>query len=187
MTNIKYLQDFIGTTIKDLEHICVNGVKSEFSFDFSCNDLEDFNHVDIRQSTKFKAIFDSLKEVKGPVLYWFEIISQTDSKKIIDSLNCYKTSEKPKATPALKRTINYDSKILYVGKVKGIFWGRLIQHLGFFKVNATQGLQLFYWTKDLSLDLKINILEFENNMADIMPVFECAFAKRLQPLLGKHK
>jgi len=187
LTNVEYLQDFIGTTITHLEHIRANGVKKELSFTICCKDLDDFNFVDIRQSEKFKLIFDKLKDASGPTLYWFEIISDTDSKKVIEALNNYKTSENSKATPALKTTINYDSKTLYVGKVKGAFWGRLIQHLGFFKVNGTQGLQLFYWAKDLSLDLKINILEFDNNMADIVPVVEYAFAKRLQPLAGKHK
>ena len=119
-------------------------------------------------------------------MYWFEIISDTDTKKVIEALKKYKINENSKTTPVLKSTINYDSKTLYLGKVKGTFWG-LIQHLGFFKINATQGLQLFYWAKDLSLDLKINILEFDNNIPDIMPVVEYAFAKRLQPLAGKHK
>ena len=187
MTNIEYLNEFIGTTITNLEHIRKNGVNKELSFTISCEDLDDFNNIDIRQSEKFKVIFDQLKEANGPTLYWFEIISNTDTKKVINALNKYKTTVDAKATPALKTTINYDSKILYVGKVKGTFWGRLIQHLGFFKVNGTQGLQLYYWAKDLSLDLKINIIEFDKNMKDVMPIVEYAFAQRLQPLAGKHK
>lgn len=187
MTNVEYLQDFIVRTITHLEHIRANGVKKEFSFMICCKELDDFNNVDIRESKKFKLIFDQLKEASGPTLYWFEIISETDTKKVVEALKNYKKNKNSKATPALKTIINYDSKILYVGKVKGTFWGRLIQHLGFFKVNSTQGLQLFHWAKDLSLDLKINILEFDNSMADIMPIVEYAFAKRLQPLVGKHK
>jgi hypothetical protein len=174
-------------TITHLEDVRANGVKKELSFTISCRDLDDFNRDDIRQSDKFKQIFNQLKDVNGPTLYWFEIISETDTKKVINALANYKASANSKATPALKTKINYDSKTLYVGKVKRKFWGRLIQHLGFFKVDATQGLQLFYWAKDLSLDLKINILEFDNNMADIMPVVEYTFAKRFQPLVGKHK
>jgi hypothetical protein len=186
MTNIEYLQSFIRTTITSLEQIHTEGVK-ELSFTINCSELEDFNNVDIRQSIKFKPIFDQLIDASGPMLYWFEIVSDTDTKKVIESLNNYKAINNSKSTPALKSTINYDSKILYVGKVKGSFWGRLIQHLGFYKVNATQGLQLFYWANGLSLNLKVNILEFNNNMADIMPIIEHAFAKKLQPLIGKHK
>jgi hypothetical protein len=187
MTNIEYLQDFIGSTISHLDHIRLNGVRKELSFTISCGDLDDFNFVDIRKSEKFESIFKQLQELSGPTLYWFEIISDTDTKQVVESLKNYKTSKDAKATPALKAKINYDSKVLYVGKVKGTFWGRLIQHLGFFKVNGTQGLQLFYWAKDLSLNLKINIFVFDNNMADIMPIVEYTFAKRLQPLVGKHQ
>ncbi len=187
MTNIEYLQEFIVSAISHLEHVRANGIKKEFSFTIDCSDLDDYNYIDIRNSEKFKMIFDQLKSANGPTLYWIEIISDTDTKKVIEALKHYKASDKSKATPALKSTINYNSNILYVGKVKAAFWGRLIQHLGFLKVNATQGLQLFYWAKDLSLTLKVNTIEFDNNMADIMPIVEYAFAKRFQPLIGKHK
>ncbi len=187
MTNVQYLQDFIGTTISHLRNIQENGVRKELSFEINCSFLDDFNNIDIRQSDKFKAIFDQLENTSGPTLYWFEIISNTATKDIIEALSIYKASTNAKATPALKTTINFESKVLYVGKVKGSFWGRLIQHLGFYKTNGTQGLQLYYWAKNLSLNLKVNILEFDGNMADIMPVVEYAFAKRLQPLVGKHK
>lgn len=187
LKHIDYLQDFIGTTIKNLEQVRTNGLKNELSFIIKCSDLENFNYVDIRQSVKYKPIFDQLITASGPTLYWFEVISNTETKNIFEALNKYKATEKPKATPALKKTIDHSSRILYVGKVKGAFGGRLIQHLGFFKVNATQGLQLFHWAKDLSLDLKVNVLEFDHNMADIMPIIEYAFAKKLNPLIGKHK
>jgi hypothetical protein len=185
LTNLEFLKEFISTTISDLEYVLANGVKNELTFTINCSELEDYNFVDIRKSKKFEPIFDQLKKTKGPTLYWFEIISDTDTEVIINALKSYKKNGK--ATPALGPKINFDSKILYVGKVKGTFWGRLIQHLGFFKVNATQGLQLFCWAKPLSLTLKINVLEFEDNMADIMPIIEFAFAKKLQPLVGKHK
>jgi hypothetical protein len=187
MTNKEFLKDFMGSTIANLEHARSEGGVKELSFEINCADLQDFNYIDIRQSDKFKDIFDKLKELSGPTLYWFEILSDTDTKQIVETFFNYKSSISSKTTPAVKTTIDYDSRTLYVGKVKGSFWGRLIQHLGFFKVNATQGLQLFYWAKDISLKLRINIYVFDNNMADIMPIAEYAFAKRLKPLLGKHK
>ncbi|SEM38244.1 hypothetical protein SAMN04488505_104227 [Chitinophaga rupis] len=61
MTNIEYLQDFIGTAIKSLEGVQAKGA-NEYSFDINCSDLEDFNFIDIRQAEKFKKIFDRLKE-----------------------------------------------------------------------------------------------------------------------------
>ena len=86
----------------------------------------------------------------------------------------------------MKKSIN-DSRILYVGKVKRHFWGRLIQHLGYYKVNRTQGLQLYYWAKELNLNLKVTVIEFEPEMIDLMEVLESALAKKLKPILGKHK
>lgn len=186
-TALDYLKQFLGDTIDILEGVRQNGVKRELSFVIDCSNLEDFNNNDIRDSPIFKDIFCELRKSNGPTIYWIEIVSETDRSSIIDALKLYKTGYNPKATPALKTTINYKSSILYVGKVKGTFWGRLIQHLGFFKVNATQGLQLYHWTQNLNLILKVNILEFNSDMADILPLIEYTFAKRLQPLVGKHK
>lgn len=186
MTNLEHLQEFIAATIANLENVRINGVKKEFNFSIDSSDLDDYNYSDIRKSAKFESIFEELKKITGPTLYWIEIISDTDTKKIVEALNSYKNSGNAKATPALKSKINYETRTLYVGKVKGSFWGRLIQHLGFFKVKATQGLQLFYWSRDLSLTLKFNILEFDKNMADTMPIIEYSFARRLHPLIGKH-
>lgn len=185
-TNIEYLNSFIDETISNLSQVRINGVKKELSFTINCRDLEDFNYKDIRQSEKFKSIFEQLKDACGPTLYWFEIISATTSKDIINALSEYKVSSDSKATPALRSKIDFDSRTLYVGKVKGSFWGRLITHLGFLKVNKTQGLQLYYWTKSLPLELKVHLLEFEDNMANIMPIIEYAFARQLNPLAGKH-
>lgn len=187
MANTEYLQTFLDNTISNLSSARLNGPKKELSFTINCKDLEDFNHIDIRQSEKYKSIFDQLKDANGPILYWFEIISETNPSEVIKALNEYKLLTNAKSTPALKKNIDLNSKTLYVGKVKGSFWGRLITHLGFYKVNATQGLQLYYWAKPLSLDLKVHIMEFDRNMADTMPIIEYAFARQLKPLAGKHK
>ena len=75
----------------------------------------------------------------------------------------------------------------YIGKVKKSVWGRMIQHLGFYKVQRTQGLQLFYWTKGLNLKLKVHLYEFEQDMADMISIFEIELAKLNRPIVGKHK
>lgn len=187
MTNLEYLQEFASETITNLEKIHSNGVLKELSFTIHCKDLEDYNHEDIRKCEKYKDMFRQLEEFDGPTLYWFDIVSNTESRKIVDAIKEYKERIDAKATPALKKRINYNSRILYVGKVKNAFWGRLIQHLGFYKVDQTQGLQLFYWAKELSLSLRVNVFVFEKDMENIMPIFEYAFAKRLQPIIGKHQ
>ena len=66
-------------------------------------------------------------------------------------------------------------------------FGRFIQHLGFHKAKSTQGLQLFYWAKNLSLSLKLTMLEFEPDMINLMTVLENEVANELKPIIGKHK
>ena len=148
-------------------NVSKNGVKNKKEFHINCNELEDYNTIDIRDSEKYKVLFDEIKEFVGPCLYYFEITSGNLSTEIVDKIKEYSTTENSKSIPAIKKTIS-ESKILYVGKVKRLFWGRLIQHLGYYKVNRTQGLQLFYWTKTLNLNLKLTVFEFEPEMINLM-------------------
>jgi len=160
-------------------------VKKINEFEIDCNSLDDYNHIDIRESEKFKNLFVDLKKIEGPVLYYWEVTSDHSSEEIVNRIKKYSHSENSKSIPAIK--INYPiSKVLYVGKVKKHIWGRFIQHLGFYKVPRTQGLQLFYWAKELCLTLKITVLEFEPEMINLMDVLEREIAKELKPMLGKH-
>lgn len=119
-------------------------------------------------------------------MYYFEITSDNLTSDVINRVKEYSISENSKSIPAIKSTI-VESKILYIGKVKRHFWGRFIQHLGYYKVNRTQGLQLFYWAKELNLNLKLTVFEFESEMINLMEVLENDLAKHLKPILGKHK
>ncbi|WP_192820959.1 hypothetical protein [Rufibacter sp. LB8] len=187
MNHIDRIKEICGQAAEPLIEVSRNGIKSYQTFEVDCKDLEDYNHIDIRDSEKFKETFSQLKKVTGPVLYWFEIISDIDNQAIIAELTKYINLGDYKSVPALKKTLNFDTRALYVGKVKTQFWGRLIQHLGYYKVKATQGLQLYYWAKNLPIKFKIHVYEFEKNMADLMPIVENALAKELKPLIGKHK
>ncbi len=169
-----------------LQNVSINGAKKIKEFYFNCSELEDFNHVDITKSEKYFKIFDDIKEMAGPCTYFFEIQTNHLTAEIISSIRKYSESENSKSIPAIKKTPP-ESKVLYVGKVKRHFWGRFIQHLGFYKVNRTQGLQLFYWAKELGVELKLTILEFEPEMTNLMEVIENDLAKQLKPILGKHK
>jgi len=148
--------------------------------------LEDYNHVDIRESEKHKKLYEELKEMNGPCLYYFEILSDNLTSDIIGKIKEYSDTENSKVIPAIKKAIP-ESKILYVGKVKRHFWGRLVQHLGFYKVNRTQGIQLFYCSKQLNLNIKVKVFEFEPEMIDLMEVLENGLAKKIKPILGKHR
>lgn len=169
-----------------LQNVSKNGAKNIKEFHFSCSELEDFNHIDITKSEKYSKIFDEMKEMVDPCAYYFEIQTNHLTEEIIASIRKYSESENSKSIPAIKKTIP-ESKILYVGKVKRHFFGRFIQHLGFYKVNKTQGLQLFYWAKELGIDLKLTVMEFEPEMINLMEVVENDLAKQLKPILGKHK
>lgn len=182
-----YLKKIAKELISSLTTIKNNGFKNEYSFEIDCELLKDFSNNDIRDSDDFKNIFKKLKELDGPVLYWFEILSETDRERIRKELIDYSNSKNSKATPALKKGFDKNTKCLYVGKVKKCVWGRMIQHFGFYKVNRTQGLQLFHWTKGLNLKLKVHLYEFEADIADVISIFEIEMAKMKRPLIGKHK
>jgi len=181
------IKNFSKKLIESLDYVSKNGFKNEFEFEIDCESLKDYNNVDIRNSLEFKSIFKKLKDLDGPVLYWFEILSDIDNEILRDRLKIYSNTNNSKVTPAMKKNFDNNSKCLYVGKVKKSVWGRMIQHLGFYKVQRTQGLQLFYWTKGLNLKLKVHLYEFEQDMADMISIFEIELAKLNRPIVGKHK
>ncbi|MGG7437997.1 hypothetical protein ACQ7CU_07935 [Chryseobacterium arthrosphaerae] len=180
------IKEISRSAILPFQNIVEKGVKNVKEFYLNCDELEDFNNSDIRLSKKYEAMFSDLRTLEGPCLYYFEILSENLPSQIINKIKEYAVSENSKSIPAIKRTIP-NSKILYVGKVKRHFWGRLIQHLGYYKVDRTQGLQLYYWTKKLNLNLKLVVYEFESEMINLMEVLENDLAKRIKPILGKHK
>lgn len=182
----EFIKQVSKKIINNLQSVKENGEKNYFSFEVDCGTLNDYNNVDIRNAEEFKNIFEELKSMNGPVLYWFEILSENMPEQIRDAITIYRNTENSKATPALKNKFDNNSKCLYVGKVKRGFWGRIIQHLGFYKVNGTQGLQLFYWAKSIKLKVKIHVYEFENDMSDLVSIMELELANKLNPIIGKH-
>ena len=115
--------------ISFLRNVEENGVNQYFQHDFDCAFFKDWNLTEIRDSEEHKELFKKLSTITGPVVYWFEILSNTTSERIRECLINYKLSEEAKAVPALKKKYYKESKALYVGKVKRNFWGRIIQHL----------------------------------------------------------
>lgn len=178
------LSSFLDKTIPILENLKKNDVRKTLNFDFSCEDLEDDSNYDIKES--FKELFKKIDDMKGPVLYWYEITSDHSDDAILNALHKYGQEEGHRAIPAFHKKHDNPTRILYVGKCKNNFKHRVIQHLGYFKTKATQGLQLRCWANKLGLKLKLNALEFNNDMADIMLIVESYFAKRMNPLVGKH-
>lgn len=183
---IKQINAITNELINALDDVKDNGAKQYFHHDFDCHFFKDWNLTDIRDSEEHKDLFQNLGAITGPVVYWFEILSDTNTTEIRDCLIEYKHSEEAKAVPALKKKYYKESKALYVGKVKRNFWGRVIQHLGYYKVKRTQGLQLYYWAKELGLKIRLHAYEFEAEMEDLVSIFELKIARQLKPITGKH-
>ena len=180
------LSDFLSDTITSLENLRKNDVCKEFSCIFNCAELEDYINHNITESIQFCELFKELMEIKGPVLYWYEVISNHSNDEIINSLQMYERKQTLRSIPDIYKEYNKNSRILYVGKCKEKFWGRVIQHLGYFNTPTTQGLLLYHWAKELHLEVKLHAFVFTKDIADIIPIVESYFAKRLHPLVGKH-
>lgn len=179
-----------------LSNYLVSGPKSIQEFKIDCSKLDGrFFREDIRYSIEFKEIFEKLEGIQdNPCLYIFEIESETSANVIIENLKNF-GNQTEKVIPKLKSKIPENSRTLYVGKVNSIVWGRLITHLGFHthknngnpKASINHGLQLHFWAKELSLQIKYTVIEFEHNMKDILPVLEKQLANKINPIIGKHK
>ena len=161
--NIKIICRFAAAAFSTL---AAKGAKNNYTFDFDTRDLKNYLDVDIRNSEiyksseKFNPLLKVLNQITGPCIYWVEFNSDISNNDLLNRLLVYKGSKGCRAVPALKNTFEKDTTTLYVWKVKDKFWGRLIQHLGYHKTPATQGLQLYHWCKDISIRFKVHVYEF---------------------------
>lgn len=150
---------------------------------------EKFLGNDIRKSEEFVELFNHLKSIKKPVLYWFEIDTCSIEADSIRALYFeYLKTNSGRTVSSYKKKLNKTSKTLYVGKVKTGFWGRLVTHLGYHKNRKTAGLQLYHWyTIHNGLPgLKLNYIVFEKEMEDLISIFEAELARNLEPILGRY-
>ena len=182
------LKAFTEQAIKSLEYVKTGGAKEYPPFEINCSELEDYNSlgINVLEHPRTKPFYDSLKKIEGPVVYWFKIVSGTDRGKIVSALSKYEGINGHRVIPKIRKSFSVKSDCLYVGKVKRNFYGRVMQHLGYYSTPATQGLQLYYWAKDLHLEIRLHAIEFERDMEDMMPAIEQYFANTLKPLVGKH-
>lgn len=189
------LQDECQLLNNALSKYLLWGSKSIQEFQIDCSKLSDnFLREDIRGSVEFKYLFDKLAKIEhSPCLYVFEIESETSTDLVINKIKEF-GNRTEKVIPKIKPQIPTNSKTLYVGKVNNLVWGRLITHLGFHthknngnpKASINHGLQLYFWAKEISLNVKFTVIEFEPNMKDILPILENKLANKLRPIIGKH-
>lgn len=161
--------------------IKIESFELDCSWFCSCSDDGQILHDEI------SSIINNLRKVSGPVVYWIELSNEIKGGQLLSAFKEYSISPSKRAIPARKKYPDIDSNVLYVGKVKRIFWGRIYQHMGFHNNRWTQGLQLYFWTQELKPKFKINYCQFAEELADLLPLFEISIARRLRPILGKHK
>ena len=172
---------------KPLQEASLNGPEEYRSYIIDCATLEDFRDLSIYEADKYKPMFDELNKFKCPVLYWFEIIQPASTEVILKAIKSYKRRGVSKAIPAIRKAPFHGTNILYVGKVIRGFSGRVNTHLGYYKVSRTQGLQLYHWSTEIKLSLKLHVYTFKPELGPMMEVLERGMADKLKPLLGKHK
>lgn len=168
-----------------LKKVSEEGPKNYITYDFDFSFFNEFTLETIESCNEHLAYEEVLRKIKGPSVYWFEIVSEIESKRIRRLIIDYKKLG-IKSVPSIKKNFDSDSKILYVGKVKRYFWSRIIQHLGYYKVKKTQGLQLYHWAKELDLKLRLHVYEFDEEMSNLVGTIEYKLARELKPIIGHH-
>lgn len=189
--NNEIIQKWGQEVASTFSNVANQGVKKISVYEIDCTQLEErFIYQDIRDKSIFSDMFGKLINIQNnPCVYFFEIVSDISPEAIVANLQILEGRTKP----SIKKKHPQQSKVLYVGKVKSIFWGRLIMHMGFHtnkkregQQSIAHGLQLRHWAKSMELKLKLHVYEFEPEMADYMEIIERLFAKQLNPIIGRH-
>ena len=153
-------------------------IEKSDDFIFFCSELVDEN---LKQTQKFKNFIDDINN-KLPTIYWFEIISKTPLD-LTEKIKKCREERKFKVPPTNE---NISSNILYVGKVRNNFRGRVKGHLGY-SSPETWSLQLNHWVEEMEMELKLNYIQYEIGTDNIaLAILEHCTAEELKPILGKH-
>lgn len=164
---------------------------------FNTKDLPNHNnyHYYPNNDPHFRnVIFEKLDDIKNNhCLYWFELESNQKASELKFLLDDYRRNG-IKKVPA-PNTYDYD-KILYLGVRQGSkrenikltnITGRINQHLGYYKIGTTQGLQLYEYAKGKDFDITIKIIEFDGIEPYLLNVIEKLLARKMKPFCGQHK
>ena len=175
---------------------------------FNTNQLIDHNNYKIfpNSDNRLNHLFTSLNTVRNHCLYWFELECAEKAIELNKLLNLYRFQKDKipnyKTVPATNS--NENSNVLYVGIRQGgarvdkkdkagniilgltNIVGRINQHLGYYKVASTQGLQLYEYAKGLDFNITIKVIELEGLETKYLNIIEKLVAKELKPLSGRH-
>ena len=175
---------------------------------FNTHQLIDHNNYKTfpNSDNRLSHLFTSLNTVRNHCLYWFELDSIKKAIELNSLLNSYRFKKDKipnyKTVPATNS--NQNSNVLYVGIRQGggskdkkdkegnvilgltNIVGRINQHLGYYHVASTQGLQLYEYAKGLDFNITIKVIEFVGLETKYLNIIEKLVAKELKPLSGRH-
>jgi len=186
--------DFIEESIESLKKLQSNILDKQIDSIVINQPFFDKGYLNEKNITETIPEFKEIKEVKQPVLYWFELKSSDKNQQIRKKIESYREPLKKdfshpnyRYTSSYKKTFSSDTKILYVGKVQTGFWGRLVTHLGYSRYKTTAGMQLFHWYDPKEFgELKLHYITFDKDMKYLVTVLEKQLAKKFQPLIGHY-
>lgn len=186
------LNEFINDSIQKLNNAQLSLIKSELkSIDIG---VEYFDKKFLKKENTTNLIedFKLLVKKNKPILYWFELYDSTKSIELRSQYEKYRAHTKNgsieyRNTSSYKTKPDYNSNILYVGKVEKAFLGRLVTHLGYNSSKKTAGMQLYHWYNPLLYgNIKLNYIEFDNDMKHLIVILEKQLAKKMKPLIGRY-
>jgi len=165
-----------------------------YQFPIKCSKMPSFEEFDFwtRKDTYFSELFLKLDTLTNPCIYWFELENEEFSNEVKATTNLYRSKRNLHNRTIPAKNKNALSKYLYVGIRQGGFRkkdglsniaGRIFQHLGYYHIGSTQGLQLVHWSK---YDLILNIIELPKEAESYLTILEKLIAMNFKPLLGKH-
>lgn len=180
---------------KSFESIGKHIAKEADSFTFNTSDLPHHKgfKTEIVLDSKFTPLFKLLARVDTNAVYWFEADSNLEANKLVAEFERIRDGLHKRRTLPPKNK-NENSPVLYVGKRQGgkkkDGWthisGRMVQHLGYYPVGSTQGLQLIHWAKNLKVKITIRVYQFEGVSNGNLKAIENILSDSLKPLLGRH-
>ncbi len=195
----KILEEYIDEFRTELDEIKSDYFKFEFNLSHLPDVVEYTKNSNIRKHDRFEKIFDTLENLKTNCLYWFSVNSKEEANKLKHLISYNKNflwSEDKTTCRALPaENNNENTTVIYVGVRKGSkakkqkntnISGRMVQHLGYYKEDRTQGLQLAYYTRDLDINMTLHLYSLYNCPDEYLYILEKIFAKKLQPICGKH-
>ncbi|MDB4292889.1 hypothetical protein N9954_05725 [Maribacter sp.] len=200
MINITNKTSKIDDIFKPIVNDIVTKKSIDYSESFNIKDLPDNDGFRIHPNTlpEFDCLYRPLDKKNKDCLYWFELESIEKAIELNNILNTYRLSNKKgnvdyRNIPATNK--NETSNVLYVGirrkskankpRITSIV-GRINQHLGYYKNQNTQGLQLIHFAKNCDFKVTLNVVEIISENDIYLNIIEKKVADKLKPLCGRH-